>query len=194
MEPKPEGDVQKSPTVNEITPLTIAPEPETAVPIPEVGIPVIMIGPESENRDLLDLRSPPPMTDAEYNCIMLRENKPHLRDPPPKMDFKYGSTCYPKECDREVIVSREGTDPVHVMAGINVRQQVREKSRYLNAKEVVWMQQATQRRVSYCRICMQHRGMDGTLRIYNHRHYSSFVDRIFAHVDSYGRYFCIRCN
>ena len=96
-----------------------------------------------------------------------------------------------KECDREVIVFREGTDPVHIMAGINVRQQVREKSRYLNAKEVVWMQQ---RAVTYCRICSQHRGMDGTLRIYNHRHHSSFVDRIFAHIDSYGRYFCIGCN
>ena len=113
------------------------------------------------------------------------------------MDFKYGSTCYPKECDREVIVSRdsrEGTDPVQVMAGINVRQQVREKSRYLNTKEVVWMQQATQRGVMYCRICSQYRGMDGILWIYNHRHHSSFVDRIFAHVDSYGRYFCIGCN
>ena len=135
----------------------------------------------------------PPTTYAEYNSIMLRENKSHLRDPPPKMDFKYESTCYPKECDREVIVSREGTD-VHVMAGINIRQQVREKSRYLNAKGVVWMQQATQGAVTYCRICSQHSGMDGTLRIYNHRHHSSFVDRIFAHVDSYGRYFCIGCN
>ena len=110
------------------------------------------------------------------------------------MDFKYGSTCYPKECDREVIVSREGTDPVHVMAGINVRRQVREKSRYLNAKDLVWMQQATARGVKYCRICSQHHGMDGTLRIYNHKHHSSFVDRIFAHDDSYGRYFCIGCN
>ena len=70
---------------------------------------------------------------------MLRANKPHLRNPPPKMDFKYWSTCYPKECDREVIVSREGTDPEHVMVGINVRRQVREKSRYLNAKNLVWM-------------------------------------------------------
>ena len=110
MEPEPEGKVQESPTVSGITPLTTAPEPETAVPSPEVGIPVILIGPESENRDLLDLRSPPPTTDREYNSIMLRETKSHLHDPPPKMDFKYGSTCYPKECDREVIVFREGTD------------------------------------------------------------------------------------
>ena len=137
---------------------------------------------------------PPPNTDAEHKQKNLLSDKPHLQDPPPRMDYKYGSMCYLMECDHDAIIARTGIDPVHVMSSINLRRQEREKSRYLSAKDPIWMQQSTARSPKYCRICSQHRGPDGTVRIYNHSHHSSMIDRAFPHVDNYGRYFCIGCN
>ena len=53
---------------------------------------------ETESVVLPDLRVSPPNTDAEIKRRDLLSSKPHLRDHPPRMDYKYGYMCYPMEC------------------------------------------------------------------------------------------------
>lgn len=124
--------------------------------------------------------------------------------PPPFLDAKLNSKCYPTGSDwlDNWLAFDDGHDtnlPGYLrVRDFNIKLKLLEKKEIFDAKSKNWKeqeisQQGTRGERKYCKICSQFQGEDGRLRVYQHIHCSSKYDRVIAELNEDGQYYCNHC-